>query len=167
VIIEVRPACVEDIPGLITVLDGVAREKRYLAMTEAPPPEQAAAFFRSAIEQGEVQIVGVRKAPEGDQVLGCCDVLRQFGQARQHAGRLGIWLAPDARGKGLGQRLLTAALAQAAARGITRVELSVRVDNPSAKRLYERCGFHVEGLQRRCMCVDGEYSDAWAMARLL
>lgn len=165
--IDIRPAELGDIPGLITVLDGVAREKRYLAMTEAPPPDAAAAFFRSAIEAEEVQIVAVRREEGCDVVLGCCDVLRQFGQARSHAGRLGIWLAPDARGRGLGQRLLTAAIALAKARGITRIELSVRVDNPGAKRLYERCGFTVEGLQKRCMCVDGEYSDAWAMSLLL
>lgn len=165
--VEVRAVELQDIPGLIKVLDGVAREKRYLAMTEAPPPDAAAAFFKSAIEQGEVMRVAVRSEAAGETVLGCCDVLRQFGQARQHAGRLGIWLAPAARGQGLGRRLLEAAIDGAKERGITRIELSVRIDNPVAKQLYERCGFVVEGLERRCMRVDGQYIDAWLMALLL
>jgi ribosomal protein S18 acetylase RimI-like enzyme len=39
-----------------------------------------------------------------------------------------------------------------------------RVDNERAKRLYERCGFLVEGLCRRHMLVDGEFRDSWLMA---
>ena len=68
--VAIRPAEGRDIPGLVTVLDGVAREKKYLAMTEGPPPDASAAFFRGAIEQGEVMRVAVRQDDAGETVLG-------------------------------------------------------------------------------------------------
>lgn len=149
--------------GLHRALDFVAREGRYLAFTEAPPWEASLGFYREVIAGDLVQFVAVREG----EVLGCCDILPMMGQARAHVGRLGIWLLPDARGQGIGARLLEAAIDKARRKGITRVELTVRVDNLNAKALYERFGFVVEGLQRNSTRVDGEYSDAWAMALLL
>jgi ribosomal protein S18 acetylase RimI-like enzyme len=71
-----------------------------------------------------------------------------------------------ARHQGLGVRLLEATLGKAHAKGITRIELTVRADNLNAKALYERFGFKVEGLQCRCFRVGGHYHDAYAMALL-
>lgn len=161
--VSIVPTAEAHFRGLHRALDIVAREGRYLAFTEAPPWEASLAFYREVIDQDLVQFVAVR---DGD-VLGCCDILPMLGQARAHAGRLGIWLVPEARGKGIGAQLLAAAIAKAPHKGITRVELTVRVENLNAKALYERFGFVVEGLQRRSTRVAGEYSDAWAMALLL
>jgi ribosomal protein S18 acetylase RimI-like enzyme len=47
---------------------------------------------------------------------------------------------PDAAGKGLGGRLLTAVFAAAGAAGQRSVRLNVASDNPNAVRLYERVG---------------------------
>lgn len=48
---------------------------------------------------------------------------------------------PEARGRGLGRRLLDAALAEAMRRGAKKVYLEVRESNAAARRLYERAGF--------------------------
>lgn len=159
----ITPTAEVHFPGLHRALDIVAREGRYLAFTEAPPWEASLAFYREVIAYDLVQFVAVRDG----EVRGCCDILPMVGQARAHAGRLGIWLLPEARGQGLGARLLAAAIDKARTKGITRVELTVRVDNLNAKALYERFGFVVEGLQRNSTRVGGEYSHAWAMALLL
>jgi ribosomal protein S18 acetylase RimI-like enzyme len=74
---------------------------------------------------------------------------------------------PEYRGKGLGPRLLRACIAAAVERGITRIELDVRVDNHRAIRLYEQQGFRREALRVHGMRVDGEYVDALAMALLV
>ena len=99
-------------------------------------------------------------------MVGWCDVLPTHGESRVHIGILGIGVVPQARHKGLGARLLEATLAKAHSKGMTRIELTVRADNLNAKALYERFGFVVEGLQRQCFLVDGEYHDAYAMALL-
>lgn len=56
---------------------------------------------------------------------------------------------PEARRRGLGARLLRAAMAEAARRGATKVFLEVDVANVAAKALYETVGFAEVGLRRK------------------
>lgn len=149
--------------SLHQALDVVAREKKYLAQTQAPPWERSLAFYRDVLAQGFPHVVAV---DSGDKVVGWCDVSPVFGHSRAHIGILGIALLPEARGRGLGTQLLQAAIDRSWARGLTRIELSVRADNLNAKALYERLGFEHEGLARRASLIDGVYHDAFRMALL-
>lgn len=148
--------------ALYAVLDEVARERRYLALLQAPPREQAFAFFRGNVQQGHPH----RVALLGGELVGWCDVLPVFGEARAHVGTLGIGLVRRARRQGLGAALMRSAIEAAWARGLRRIELTVRADNPSARALYERMGFQHEGLQRAAFRVDGLDIDMHAMALL-
>ena len=49
---------------------------------------------------------------------------------------------------------------------LTRLELTVFTDNAPAIRLYKRTGFKVEGTLKKYAYRDGQYVDAFAMARL-
>lgn len=152
----------EHFEPLHRVLDAVAREKRYLAMTQAPPRDEAFAFFRNNIAKCAPHFVALWD----DEVVGWCDVLPVFGEARRHIGVLGVGLVPRARHKGLGASLMTAAIAAAWQQGFARIELTVRADNEVARRLYERFGFGHEGLLRKAFLVDGQYFDCHVMALL-
>lgn len=59
----------------------------------------------------------------------------------------GIFVAPEARGRGVGTLLLDAVAAEAAARGYAEVRLDVIDSNPRARALYERSGFRAIGSQ--------------------
>ena len=59
-----------------------------------------------------------------------------------------IAVAQDHWGTGLGARLLTQLVRQAADAGCEGLLLEVRVDNPRAQRLYERFGFQPVGIRR-------------------
>ncbi len=146
--------------GLRRALDVVARERRYLAFTAAPPEDAAYAFYRDIVEHDHCHLVAL----VGDEVVGWCDVLPVRGEARAHAGVLGIGLVPWARHRGIGRALMQAALQKAQAKGFTRIELTVRADNDVARALYARLGFVVEGLHRRAFVVDGVPADSLAMA---
>ena len=52
---------------------------------------------------------------------------------------------PMLRGQGVGSELLRVAERVAQQYGRTQVSLSVALDNPKARRLYERCGYRVVG----------------------
>jgi ribosomal protein S18 acetylase RimI-like enzyme len=160
--VAIVPLAEPHFDGLRRALDTVAREQRFLAFTEAPPPQDCLAFYIGIVTNGLCLFVAV----EGTEVLGWCDVLPCHGQARAHVGTLGIGLLPAARQRGIGRRLMEAAIARAWALGFTRIELTVRVDNQNAKRLYKRMGFQIEGTQVRAFCVDGVYVDMLAMALL-
>ena len=56
-------------------------------------------------------------------------------------------LLPDARGKGLGERLARAAIGRAWAEGLERVELEVFASNERAIGLYRKLGFITEGVK--------------------
>ena len=52
-----------------------------------------------------------------------------------------MWVAPDARGAGVGRALVEAVAAWARDRGCDRLVLSVTETNEGAHRFYETCGF--------------------------
>jgi ribosomal protein S18 acetylase RimI-like enzyme len=158
----IAPTAESHFSGLFTAIDTVARERKYLAFLQAPAREQSFAFYRSIVENDLCQFVAL----EGDQVVGWCDILPVSSESRAHIGILGIGLLVHARHQGLGEELLKAAIAKAWAKGMTRIELSVRASNATAKALYERFGFEVEGVRRKAYLVGGEYEDAYAMALL-
>lgn len=57
----------------------------------------------------------------------------------------GICVAAEARGQGVGSKLLEAILAEAGQRGLASVRLDVIDKNPRARALYERKGFKARG----------------------
>lgn len=159
---DIAPLRDEHFSQLREVLDAVAREGRYLAFLQAPPMEEAFAFYRSILERDCPAVVALANG----RVVGWCDVLPTHGESRAHVGIIGLGLMPEYRGRGIGAALMTAALERAWAKGFTRIELTVRADNLRAKRLYERLGFTVEGLHRRTFRVNGEYFDSFFMGLL-
>jgi ribosomal protein S18 acetylase RimI-like enzyme len=58
---------------------------------------------------------------------------------RPHLSNIGV--RPDRQSQGVGSRLMGEAEALAVSRGYRSLGLSVGVDNPRAKRLYERLGY--------------------------
>ena len=85
----------------------------------------------------------------------------------RHVGSIGMAVHDDWQGRGVGTALMEAALDLADNwLNLTRVELTVYVDNAPAIALYEKFGFEVEGTHRRFAFSDGEYVDGYSMARL-
>ncbi|MFI6232962.1 GNAT family N-acetyltransferase [Micromonospora sp. NPDC050784] len=54
---------------------------------------------------------------------------------------ISMWVHPDARGKGVADRLVDEVAQWARERGASQLRLNVRVDNARAKALYHRAGF--------------------------
>lgn len=156
----IRPIAENDIEGFHQALDVVAREKKYLAFLEAPAKESTAAFIRSNIEHDHPQFV----AEADGKVVGWCDVMpARANTTHSHCGTLGIGILPAFRGQGLGRRLMTAAIDKARAKGLTRIELTVRTDNLNAIALYKKLGFEMEGTKKNAVRVDGAYEDLYFM----
>lgn len=86
---------------------------------------------------------------------------------RRHVMALGLGVAPPAQGRGVASTLM-AALLEYADRWtqVLRIELTVYTDNARAIALYRKFGFEIEGTLRAYALRDGEYVDAYSMARL-
>ena len=76
-------------------------------------------------------------------------------------------LSPDYHAKGIGMRLLRAAIDEARAAGFERIELSVYAGKAHAAALYRKAGFAREGTRVRGKKLDGEYDDVHIMGLIL
>ncbi len=84
----------------------------------------------------------------------------------RHSGYIFLFVAREYQGQGIGTKLMQALLDLADNwLLLRRVELTVVVGNDRAKRLYERCGFVVEGRRKMSVISEGELKDEWLMAR--
>ena len=101
-------------------------------------------------------------------VVGSCGLhLQERSLRRRHAAHLGISVAREAQGRGVGHALMGALCAWADDWAqLLRLELDVFADNARAIRLYERHGFVKEGLHRAYAMRGGQYVDSLSMARL-
>jgi aminoglycoside 6'-N-acetyltransferase len=80
---------------------------------------------------------------------------------------IGIWLAPECRGRGHGtaaQRLLAAYLFEHTY--LERVEAGTEADNVAEQRALERAGFTREGVRRRACFRGGEWRDMVIFSKL-
>jgi L-phenylalanine/L-methionine N-acetyltransferase len=86
---------------------------------------------------------------------------------RRHAMLLGLSVASEAQGQGVGTALMQALVDYADRWAqVLRLELTVYSDNTRAIALYRKFGFEVEGTHRAYALRDGAYADVLAMARL-
>lgn len=109
-----------------------------LAQDGARPPEgwrarlenSASATFISTMDGQDVGLVSGSAYDGSDRV----------------AGLFGMWVAPEARGRGIAGGLVDAVIAWARARGYVRLLLDVADTNTPAIRLYESKGFVPNGV---------------------
>ena len=99
-----------------------------------------------------------------------CDVLFATGgrlQRTRHTSKIEIMVARPWRGRGVGRSLLEGCIAWAEESPVVeKLGLAVFADNPTAMRLYERCGFVEEGRRvREYRMEDGSYRDDILMYR--
>lgn len=85
-----------------------------------------------------------------------------------HVGLIrGLAVHPDARGQGIGRKVLDAALDHARDRGFERVVLNMLATNTGAFALYRSAGFQVAGLVPEHFVIDGTKVDDLLLIREL
>jgi putative acetyltransferase len=92
----------------------------------------------------------------------------QPGTGRQaHVAYIGMMVHLDFQGQGVGSALMDAAVNLAENwLNLSRIELSVFTDNEAGLALYRKFDFEIEGTLREYAYRDGQYVDAYMMARI-
>jgi ribosomal protein S18 acetylase RimI-like enzyme len=160
VTITVRTARAEDEAALAKI-----DERTWTSVVSpAPPPPPGTAFFDESTRPEEFLV-----AEHDGVVAGYVRLAEGFGiPAHRHVRVIGgLAVDPDRQRLGIARRLVDAAVAQARERGAGKVTLRVLGHNTAARRVYERCGFVVEGVLRGEFRVDGVDVDDVLMARSL
>jgi ribosomal protein S18 acetylase RimI-like enzyme len=126
------------------------RELRLRALQEAPYAFSSSLERerdRSAQDWEELASSAVIfVAVENDRWLGMVGAYVP-DDAPEKVGIWGTWVDPEARGRGLGRRLMDAAIEWARYRGAARVDLSVTDQADAAHALYQQLGFVPTGVR--------------------
>jgi ribosomal protein S18 acetylase RimI-like enzyme len=111
------------------------------------------AWWEARVQPGDAVAEMVLGGFEGGMLLGVVGLSFEARPKLRHKAHLfGMYVAPEARGRGWGEQLVRAVLAQAAARpGVRQVQLTVSEGNAAAEALYARCGFVRFGVEPRAM----------------
>lgn len=152
----------QHIEGFWRAVDSVAREQKYLTFLEGPPIDTTKAFVAQNIKGNWPHMVALHE----DKVIGWCDVTARNRPVFAHIGSLGMGVLAPYRGKGVGNALISTALQKAKAKGLARIELTVREHNKTAIALYKKFGFVQEGVHIKGVCIDGQYENHIFMALL-
>ncbi len=139
-----------DSPSSFMSAPGDDRMEDFEEVTESLSSGEHAIF---AAEDGALLVAsaGVMRVPR----LKC----------RHRAGIWGVFTSPSHRGRGLARAVVGAAIEHARRwEGVRVVGLSVSVEAPAARRLYESLGFVAWGTEPAAMCIDGQELDEIYMA---
>lgn len=117
----IRDTLPEDAKAVSLLVDSVARERRYLAVTSGFSEEATASFIASVKAAKGVILVAL----VDDAVVGWCDITPASYEGMTHVGRLGMGVQAGFRGRGIGEALLKAALERAFRQGLAKAAKSL------------------------------------------
>jgi putative acetyltransferase len=138
----VRPAVPGDAASFFELWQAVVAEGRYVRTeTIKTSVRHYRRRFRRSWTSDEAEIVAV----DGSRVIGHLNVSREESPATWHVASLGMSVAADRRGQGVGTALLDECIRWARLFDVEKLALSVYPDNERAIGLYRKFGFVEEG----------------------
>jgi ribosomal protein S18 acetylase RimI-like enzyme len=162
VTVNIRPARVEDGVALLAI--DFATWNTTVSPAPVPIPGERKSFFSEDHKPDDFLVAEVDGVVAGYVSLHQDIPLPSHAHVREING---LAVAPEAQGRGVGGELVEGAVTAAAKQGATKVTLRVLGPNNGAQRLYERCGFVVEGVLKGEFILDGQPVDDVLMARFL
>jgi L-amino acid N-acyltransferase YncA len=101
-----------------------------------------------------------------ERVLGWAALGRVSSRwAYRGVGETSVYIARDARGKGVGKTLMEALIAKSERGGFWTLEASIFPENEASLKLHHRVGFRVVGVRKRVAKRDGLWRDTVLMER--
>jgi diaminopimelate decarboxylase len=141
--IAVRPARPADAASYLAFWTAIVEEGRHVRTEHVTNGVRSyRRRFRRPWTDREAQIVAVDGQ---DRVVGHLYIQREAHPVTRHVATLGIAVAADVRGRGIGTALMAEAVRWARSVGVEKVVLSVYPGNAAAIALYRRFGFIEEG----------------------
>lgn len=158
-----------DAEALIDFMNQVAGETDYLVMDDQgfQPSLEATRKILATSQEAEDQLCLLARLD--DTIIGLINVRTQSPYRISHIGDIFMALRKDYWGYGIGRILLEEVITWAQEMGhLKRLELTVQVRNERAVRLYQSCGFDIEGIKKWGARTDeGEWLDLYYMGRLI
>ncbi|MEJ8553927.1 GNAT family N-acetyltransferase [Tepidibacter sp. Z1-5] len=158
----IRPIKVDDIPYIneMRIMKGVKENILGISTERLECTEE----FIKNIDINKHMLVAQLK--EEDTVVGLVGLNVNPTPRLRHSASIGIMVHRDYQGIGIGKKLMKEILDLADNwLMLKRVELGVFADNEKAIKLYESCGFKIEGRRKYAAIRNGKYEDEYIMGR--
>lgn len=159
--ILVRAATTADAEAVCRIYNGALAERGSTFETEPRVPSD----FEDRVDGGRFPFLVAEVA---GRVVGWAG-LAPYSSRPCYAGiaECSVYVAPEARERGVGTALTEALAAAAGENGFHKLIGKLFTDNTASIRLVERCGFSSVGFHRRHGQLDGEWRDVLVVERLL
>jgi phosphinothricin acetyltransferase len=156
-----RPAATSDAEAICAIYNAAIAERSSTFETE---PRSAGAFEQRVNDARFPLLV----ADAGEGAIGWAG-LAPYSDRPCYAGigECSVYVAGEARGRGVGAALMEALASTAQDGGFHKLIGKLFTDNLASLRLVERCGFSSVGLHRRHGRLDGAWRDVLVVERLL
>jgi ribosomal protein S18 acetylase RimI-like enzyme len=138
----VRPATPRDARSFFEMWSAVVAEGRYVRPDHT---RRDAAFYRRTFRHSWSSDRADLVAVTGDRVIGHLTAAREPGPTTSHVASVGLAVASDWRGRGVGSALMEDAIEWGRQMGVEKLALSVFPHNEAAIEMYRRFGFVEEG----------------------
>lgn len=160
--VTIRAAEPADAAAVSALLGRLGTVEGTLQVPDMPVASRLEVLQR--IEPRDCKLVAVA----GSDVVGTASLHSAgLNLRRAHVRSLGIAIAPEWQGRGVGRRLLARLLDWADNwGGVLRIELHAHADNEKAMALYRSLGFVEEGRHKGFSLTGGRFLDSVSMARL-
>jgi RimJ/RimL family protein N-acetyltransferase len=140
---HVRPGRPEDVRSFLDMWRDVVAERRFVRTESVQRPVRyyRRKFFKNSWTDQEASLVAV----SGARVIGHLTVSREDSPVTRHVASIGMAVARDWRGRGVGSGLMAECIRWAQSMGVEKLALSTYPDNERARGLYRKFGFKEEG----------------------
>ncbi len=157
---ELRAGRADDLPAVAEIYNAGIAERVATFETSPRTPEDIESWSADGqpfvVAERDGSVVGWARAGEySDRCV------------YQGVGEHAVYVHPDARGHGLGRRLLEALCAQSERQGIYKLTSRVFTENVASRAAHRAAGFEEVGVQRRHGRLDGDWKDCVLVERLL
>jgi RimJ/RimL family protein N-acetyltransferase len=163
--VTIRPARPSDAASFLQMFRAVVAERRWVrtdVVTRSVRDQRR--MFREAWSPSRAILVALDRA---GRVIGNIWIAREEHPVNRHVASIGMAVAKEWRGRGVGSALMAEALRWAREQGVEKVALSVYPGNDRAAALYRKFGFVEEGRLVRQSKKSYGYEDEIVMARFL
>ena len=140
---EVRAGRPRDAASFIEMWKQVVAERRFVRTEWVRRSRRyyRRKLFHHTWEDQQCSIVAIH----GDRVIGHLTASREEGPVTRHVATIGMAVARDWRGRGVGSALMSECVRWGREMGVEKLALSVYPDNEAALALYHKFGFQEEG----------------------
>lgn len=102
-----------------------------------------------------------------NKIVGMCSIEGVNKIRIKHRVDLAITVLKNYWGNKIGEKLIDYAIGYCKSNSIKKIELTVRIDNERALKLYKKFGFEIEGEIKKFIYLDGNYYNCYFMGLLL